>query len=178
MRIGIGYDNHRLVEGRPLVLGGVAIPAPVGPEAHSDGDVLIHALVDALLGAIGAGDIGSHFPDTDPRWKNQASRLFLERAAELVRARGFSIGNIDATVILEKIKLGKWKEVMAGELRRILEPYHSLPEGSISVKAKTNERCDAVGEGRAIAAQVAVLLLEEPGGDRPARSGTPAGGPA
>ena len=105
MRIGLGYDNHRLIPGRPLLLGGVAVPSPVGEDAHSDGDVLIHALVDALLGAIGAGDIGTHFPDTDPRWKGQASSLFLEEAARMVRQRGMGIGNINATVILEKVKL-------------------------------------------------------------------------
>ena len=171
MRIGIGYDNHRLVPGRPLVLGGVAIPAPVGPEAHSDGDVLIHALVDALLGAIGSGDIGTHFPDTDPRWKGQASRLFLERVAEMVRSRGFTIENIDATVILEEIKLAGRKAAIALELRQILRPWHALAEDAVSVKAKTNERCDAVGEGRAIAAQVAVLLREGPPGRPAARGG-------
>jgi 2-C-methyl-D-erythritol 2,4-cyclodiphosphate synthase len=160
MRIGLGYDNHRLVPGRKLVLGGVPVPAPVGAEAHSDGDVLIHALVDALLGAIGAGDIGTHFPDTDPRWKGQASRLFLERAAEMVRERGMRIENIDATVILEEVKLGKLKEAIASELRGILRPWHPLAPGAVSVKAKTNERCDAVGEGRAVAAQVAVLLAD------------------
>lgn len=160
MRIGLGYDNHRLKPGRPLFLGGIEVPAPVGAEAHSDGDVLIHALVDALLGAIGAGDIGTHFPDTDPRWKDRSSRLFLERAAELVRARGMRIENIDATVLLEEVKLGALKDRMAERLREILRPWHPLPPGAVSVKAKTNERCDAVGEGKAVAAQVAVLLSE------------------
>src|SRR5262245_11850848 len=117
MRIGLGYDNHRLVQGRPLVLGGVTIESPVGPAAHSDGDVLIHALVDALLGALGAGDIGTHFPDTDPRYKDQASRLFLEKAAEMVRARGLRIENIDTTVILEEVKLGPRKQAIARQLR-------------------------------------------------------------
>lgn len=158
MRIGFGYDNHRLVRGRPLVLGGVAVPAPVGAEAHSDGDVLIHALVDALLGAIGAGDIGTHFPDSDPRWKNKPSRVFLEHAADMVQTSGMHIVNIDATILLEEIKLGAMKEAMAAEIREILKPWHPLPPDAVSVKAKTNERCDSVGEGRAIAAQVVVLL--------------------
>src|SRR5262245_21969583 len=171
MRIGLGYDNHRLVKGRPLVVGGVFIDSPVGAEAHSDGDVLIHALVDALLGAIGAGDIGSHFPDTDPRWKNQSSRLFLEKAAEMVRARGLRIENIDSTVILEEVKLGPLKPAIARQLREILAPWHARPAGAVSVKAKTNERCDSIGEGRAIAAQVAVLLVERPPGAPDASGG-------
>lgn len=158
MRIGLGYDNHRLVPGRPLMLGGVHVPAAVGEEAHSDGDVLIHALVDALLGAIGAGDIGTHFPDTDPRWENQPSRVFLEHAARLVVEAGMAIQNIDATVILEEVKLKDRKKAIAAELRRIVAPWHELPENAVSVKAKTNERCDAVGEGKAIEAHVAVLL--------------------
>src|SRR5262245_22204786 len=170
MRIGLGYDNHRLVPGRPLMLGGVEVPAPVGEEAHSDGDVLIHALVDALLGAIGAGDIGQHFPDSDPRWKGQPSRLFLERAAALVAESRMRIENIDAVVHLEEVKLRDWKAPIARSLREILAPWHPLPESAVSVKAKTNERCDAVGEGKAIAAQVAVLLTGSP-----ERAGTPAG---
>ncbi len=165
MRIGLGFDNHRLVKGRPLMLGGLEVPAPVGEEAHSDGDVLIHALVDALLGAIGAGDIGEHFPDSDPRWKGQASRLFLERAAALVKERRMRIENIDAVVFLEEVKLREWKVAIARRLREILAPWHPLPEGAVSVKAKTMERCDSVGEGRAVAAQVAVLLSGSPGGE-------------
>jgi 2-C-methyl-D-erythritol 2,4-cyclodiphosphate synthase len=166
MRIGLGYDNHRLVAGRPLMLGGVEVPAPVGEEAHSDGDVLIHALVDALLGAIGAGDIGEHFPDSDPRWKGQASRLFLERAAALVKERRMRIENIDAVVHLEEVKLRPFKAAITRRLREILAPWHPLPEGAVSVKAKTNERCDSVGEGKAIAAQVVVLLGGPEGSER------------
>ena len=162
MRIGLGYDNHRLVRGRPLILGGLPIPSPVGADAHSDGDVLIHALVDALLGAIGAGDIGTHFPDTDAKWKDKASRHFLEFAARRVRERGLTIENIDATVFLEEVKLGGMRQEICRRLREILDPWHRLPEESVSVKAKTKERCDSVGEGRAIAAQVAVLLAPNP----------------
>ncbi len=164
LRIGLGYDNHRLVEGRPLVLGGVTIPAPAGEEAHSDGDVLIHAIVDALLGAIGAGDIGTHFSDRDPRWKGQASRLFLEEAARLVKGKGYRILNLDSTVILEKVRLGEWKSAIASSLAAILEPWFDLPAERISVKAKTNERCDAVGEGKAVAAQASVLLIKDRSG--------------
>lgn len=164
LRIGFGYDNHRLVEGRPLLLGGVQIPAPVGEEAHSDGDVLIHAIVDALLGAVGAGDIGTHFSDRDPRWKGQASRLFLEEAAKMVKGRGYRIVNIDSTVILEKVRLGEWKAAMASSLAAILAPWFDLSADRISIKAKTNERCDAVGEGKAIVAQAAVLLAKDRSG--------------
>ncbi|MGH9363442.1 MAG: 2-C-methyl-D-erythritol 2,4-cyclodiphosphate synthase [Thermoanaerobaculia bacterium] len=166
MRIGLGYDNHRLVQGRTLYLGGVAIPAAVGAEAHSDGDVLIHALVDALLGAIGAGDIGTQFPDTDPRWKDQPSRIFLERAAAMACERGYRLENVDATVILEAVKLRELKAAIARSLRQLLAPWHPLPEGAVSVKAKTNEGCDAVGEGRAVAALVAVLLSALPESSR------------
>lgn len=157
-RIGIGYDNHRLVEGRPLLLGGVEIPSPVGEDAHSDGDVLIHALVDALLGAVGDGDIGSHFPDSDPRWKGQSSRVFLEEAARRVKEKGYQIVNIDTNVILEKVRLGDRKSSIEESLRSILGASFRLDPGAVSVKAKSNERCDAVGEGRAVAAQAVVLL--------------------
>lgn len=158
LRIGIGYDNHRLAPGRDLLVGGVQIPAEVGADAHSDGDVLLHALVDALLGAIGEGDIGTHFPDSDPRWKGQDSRLFLEKTAELVAERGYRLVNLDSVIILETIKIGARKQVIRERLGEILAPWLPLDPGAISVKAKTNERCDAVGEGRAIAAQAVVLL--------------------
>jgi 2-C-methyl-D-erythritol 2,4-cyclodiphosphate synthase len=157
-RVGIGYDNHLLVEGRAFVLGGVAIPAPVGELAHSDGDVLLHAIVDAILGALGAGDIGTFFPDSDARWRGQASRLFLEHAAALVKERGMRIVNIDSVVICETVRLGAWKERIAHSIRDLLWPWFRLDAGAVGVKAKTNERCDAVGEGRAIAAHAVVLL--------------------
>ena len=112
-RIGLGFDNHRLIQGRPFLLGGVEIPSPVGEEAHSDGDVLLHALCDALLGSVGKGDIGEHFPDTDPRWKGQASSLFLERTAALVHESGYRLVNLDATILLEKVKLSPYKRKIA-----------------------------------------------------------------
>lgn len=158
MRVGWGYDNHRLVEGRPLRIGGVDIPASVGADAHSDGDVLLHALVDALLGAAGAGDIGEHFPDTDPRWQGCPSSRFLDAAADVVRARGWDLVNIDATVILEKVKLASHKQAIAAHVRELLRKHWQLDPTAVNVKAKTHEGCDAVGEGRAVAAQVAVLL--------------------
>lgn len=157
-RIGLGYDNHRLVSGRPLLLGGLEIPSEVGEDAHSDGDVLIHAIVDALLGAIGEGDIGTHFSDRDPRWKGQRSRLFLEKTAEMVRARGYTIANLDTVVVLETTKIGDRKADIAESLRSILSSWFELPPDAIGVKAKTNERCDAVGEGRAVVAHAVVLL--------------------
>ncbi len=157
-RTGFGIDNHRLVAGKPLFVGGLRIEADVGAEAHSDGDVLLHALCDALYGAAGLGDIGEHFPDTSPEWKGQSSRFFLESAARDVKAAGYRLVNLDATVILEKIKLGAAKQRIAKQLREILQPYWVLADDAVNVKAKTNERCDALGRGEAIAAQVAVLL--------------------
>ena len=164
MRIGLGYDNHRLVPGRPLMLGGVQVPSPVGADAHSDGDVLIHALVDALLGAAGLGDIGTHFPDTDPRWKGQASRLFLERAAQWVLERGWGVLNVDATVVLQEVRLRDHKRSIAANVRQILAPWHALAEDAVNIKAKTNERMDSIGEGKALAAHVAVLLVRSSAG--------------
>lgn len=161
MRVGLGYDNHRLASGRRLMLGGIEIPADVGAEAHSDGDVVIHALVDALLGATGQGDIGTLFPDTDPQWKDQASRLFLEKAAELVQDRGYRLVNLDVVILLEKVKLKDYKQAIATSLREIVAPWFELESDAVSIKAKTHERCDAVGEGRALAAQVVVLLTAD-----------------
>ncbi len=159
-RTGLGIDNHRLIAGRPLYLGGLHVESPVGADAHSDGDVLLHALCDALYGAVGRGDIGEHFPDNDPKWKDRSSRVFLEDAAVQVKGAGYTLLNIDATVILEEVKLGPTKKKIAGKLREILEPYWTLAPDAISVKAKTNERCDAIGRGEAVAAHVAVLLCE------------------
>lgn len=157
-RTGLGIDNHRLVPNRPLFVGGVQIDAPVGAAAHSDGDVLLHSLCDALFGAIGSGDIGEHFPDSDSQWKGQASRFFLEEAASEVKEAGYALVNVDATVILEKIKLGPKKKEIASQIREILRPYWALDADAVSVKAKTNECCDAIGRGEAIGAQVIVLL--------------------
>lgn len=159
-RTGLGIDTHRLASGRPLVLGGLHVDSPVGADAHSDGDVLLHALCDALYGAIGRGDIGEHFPDRDPKWKDQSSRLFLEHAAAQVKDAGYTLLNIDATVILQEVKLGPMKKRIARKLREILGPYWDLDLDAISVKAKTAEGCDATGRGEAIASQVVVLLAE------------------
>ncbi len=153
-RCGIGYDLHRLAEGRPLILGGVRVPFEKGPEGHSDGDVLAHAICDALLGAAGAGDIGTHFPDTDPKWKGAASLKFLEHARGLVESRGLKIEYIDAVVICERPKLGPHFPAMREALARAL----GMPADRVHLKAKTNEGVDAVGRGEAIAAHAIATL--------------------
>jgi 2-C-methyl-D-erythritol 4-phosphate cytidylyltransferase/2-C-methyl-D-erythritol 2,4-cyclodiphosphate synthase len=157
-RTGLGFDNHRLVPGGRLIIGGIEVSRDVGTVAHSDGDVLVHALCDALYGAIGAGDIGEHFPDSDPRWKGQASALFLEHASRVVRDSGFHLVNVDATVFLQSIKLAPFRAVITRNLLGRLREFWELPESSVSVKAKTMEKCDAVGRDEAVAAQVAVLV--------------------
>ena len=154
-RTGIGYDLHRLAEGRKLILGGVELPFHLGPVGHSDGDALAHAICDALLGAAGLGDIGTHFPDTDPKWKGVSSLRFLERVRELLIENSFRITHIDATVITEKPKLGPHFPAMREALATSLGISHS----AINLKAKTNEGVDAVGRGEAIAAQ-AIATLE------------------
>ena len=154
-RAGIGYDLHRLAEGRPLVMGGVTVPFDKGPVGHSDGDVLAHAICDALLGAAGLGDIGTHFPDTDPRWKGVASLRFLEHVRGLLAARRLTIAHVDAVVICERPKLGPHFPAM----REALAASLGVPADRISLKAKTNEGVDAVGRGEAIAAH-AIATLE------------------
>jgi 2-C-methyl-D-erythritol 2,4-cyclodiphosphate synthase len=154
VRCGIGYDLHRLEAGRKLIVGGVELPFDKGPVGHSDGDVLAHALCDALLGAAGLGDIGTHFPDTDPKWKGANSLLFLQHAKKLLTEKKFAIEYVDAVVITERPKLGphfpKMREVLAGAL--------GVPAEKIHLKAKTNEGVDAVGRGEAIAAHVVATL--------------------
>jgi 2-C-methyl-D-erythritol 2,4-cyclodiphosphate synthase len=153
-RTGIGYDLHRLEEGRPLIVGGIELPFDKGPVGHSDGDVLAHAMCDALLGAAGLGDIGTHFPDTDPKWKGANSLLFLEHAKKLLDEKDFAIEHVDAVVITEKPKLGphfpKMREALAKSLGVSAEKIH--------LKAKTNEGVDAIGRGEAIAAHVVATL--------------------
>ena len=153
-RAGIGYDLHRLAEGRKLILGGVELPFPKGPVGHSDGDALAHAICDAILGAAGLGDIGTHFPDTDPKWKGASSLRFLERVGEMLAERDFRITHIDAVVITEKPKLGPHFPAMRESLAKSL----GMAASSINLKAKTNEGVDAIGRGEAIAAQAIVTL--------------------
>jgi len=156
-RCGIGYDLHGLAEGRKLILGGVEVPFDKGPVGHSDGDALAHAICDALLGAAGLGDIGTHFPDTDPKWKDASSLLFLEHARKLLDGLHFSIEHIDAVVIAERPKLGPYFTNMREALARAL----GVPADKIHLKAKTNEGVDAIGRGEAIAAYAVATLLHE-----------------
>ena len=154
MRCGIGYDLHRLEAGRKLIIGGMEVPFDKGPVGHSDGDVLAHAVCDALFGAAGLGDIGAHFPDTDPKWKGANSLVFLEHSAKLLREKNLVIEHIDAVVILEKPKLGphfpKMRDVIAKALNVTSDRVH--------LKAKTNEGVDAIGRGEAIGAYVVATL--------------------
>jgi 2-C-methyl-D-erythritol 2,4-cyclodiphosphate synthase len=154
IRTGLGWDVHRLAAGRPLILGGVTVLSEFGLEGHSDADILSHAITDALLGAAALGDIGMHFPDTDPRWKGADSLLFLEHAAGLVRNLGFTIVNVDSTVILERPKLKDYRQPIRESLSRTIE----IEIDRLSVKFKTAERVGPVGEGRSAEAQAIVTL--------------------
>jgi 2-C-methyl-D-erythritol 2,4-cyclodiphosphate synthase len=154
-RTGIGYDLHRLEAGRKLILGGLEVPFDKGPAGHSDGDVLAHAICDALLGAAGLGDIGTHFPDTDAAWKDAPSLRFLERVSEMLDAHHWEITYIDAIVIAERPKLGPHFPAM----RQLLAGALGVEASLVHLKAKTNEGVDAVGRGEAIAAH-AVATLE------------------
>ena len=156
MRIGFGYDSHRFEKGRPLVLGGVEFPGETGLKGHSDADVLIHALIDALLGAAALGDIGSHFPDTDARWKDADSADLLTAVVKEVRGAGYAVGNVDVTVICERPKLRPCVELIRERLAHVM----NVGKGRISVKGKTNEKMDDVGAGLGIEVH-AVALLEE-----------------
>ena len=153
-RIGIGNDVHRLAAGRPLILGGVRVESAHGAEGHSDADALAHAITDAILGALCEGDIGVHFPDRDPQWKDADSLQLLARVVWLATREGFRVGNVDATVMLERPRLRPYIQKMREKLCAIL----NVEVGCVSVKAKTGEGLDAVGEGRAVRAQAVVLL--------------------
>jgi 2-C-methyl-D-erythritol 4-phosphate cytidylyltransferase/2-C-methyl-D-erythritol 2,4-cyclodiphosphate synthase len=153
-RAGLGYDLHRLVEGRPLILGGVTIPSDRGPVGHSDADVICHAITDAVLGAAGLGDIGRHFPDTDPRWKDASSLDLLRRAVAMLPDQGLQVGNVDVTVILERPKIKDHVDA----IRAALSDALGVDVERVSVKGKTNEGVDAVGRGEAIAAHAIALV--------------------
>jgi 2-C-methyl-D-erythritol 2,4-cyclodiphosphate synthase len=153
-RIGIGHDTHRLAEGRPLVLGGVFVESDRGAEGHSDADALAHALTDAILGALCEGDIGVHFPERDPQWKDADSLALLARVVWLASQRGYEIVNADSTVVIERPRLRPYIEQMRERLAQVL----SIDLDRMSVKAKTGEGLDAVGEGRAVTAHAVVLL--------------------
>lgn len=154
MRIGQGFDIHRLVENRNLILGGVKIPYEKGLLGHSDADVLIHAIIDSIFGAMNIGDIGEHFPDTDPRYKNISSLELLKLTGELSDKKGYKIINIDSTVICEEPKLLNYKKEMKKNISNALK----ISEDDISIKAKTKEKLDSTGQGLSIEAQSVCLI--------------------
>jgi 2-C-methyl-D-erythritol 2,4-cyclodiphosphate synthase len=154
VRTGLGWDNHRIAPGRPLILGGVTIASDFGLEGHSDADVLSHAITDAILGAAALGDIGMHFPDTDPRWKGCDSLHFLRHAKQLAEGQGYAIAHIDSTVILERPKLKDYRLQIREQIARALD----IGVDAVSVKFKTAERVGPVGEGRSAEAQAVVTL--------------------
>lgn len=155
MRIGQGYDIHRLVPGKPLWLGGVQIDSPVGSDAHSDGDALLHALIDALLGATGLGDIGDHFPPSDPQYKGISSIVLFERILPLISEQGYLVSNVDMTVFLEAPKLYPYKQT----IRELIAGKLGLPLNAVSLKAKTAEKFPPVGTQEAIATSATVFLI-------------------
>jgi 2-C-methyl-D-erythritol 2,4-cyclodiphosphate synthase len=157
MRIGFGYDSHRFEKGRRLILGGVDIPNDRGLLGHSDADVLLHAIGDAMLGAIGEGDLGRHFPETDPAYKDISSRLILIRIKEMMKERGFSIQNIDSTIVIERPRLAKF----IGEMVRTIAGDLEIDEGSVNVKATTNEGMGFTGRSEGIAAFAVVMVKED-----------------
>lgn len=158
MRIGIGYDSHRLVKGRRLVIGGVYLPFDRGLLGHSDGDVLIHAIIDAIIGALGEGDIGKHFPDSDPRWKDASSIVMLKHIMALLSERGLEIAWIDSVIITDKPKLSPYIDSMKKAISKA-----GIIEDLINIKAKTNEGMGFVGRGEGIVAQAVCLLKQRTG---------------
>ncbi|KAI3933605.1 hypothetical protein MKX01_032710 [Papaver californicum] len=156
-RVGHGFDLHRLEPGYPLIIGGISIPHDRGCEAHSDGDVLLHCVVDAILGALGLPDIGQIFPDNDPKWKGAASSVFIKEAVRLMDEAGYEIGNLDATLILQRPKVSPHKENIRANLSELLGADPSV----INLKAKTHEKVDSLGENRSIAAHTVVLLMRK-----------------
>jgi 2-C-methyl-D-erythritol 2,4-cyclodiphosphate synthase len=153
-RVGLGHDTHRLVTGRPLVLGGLTIPHDKGLDGHSDADVLLHAITDALLGALALGDIGEWFPNTDPRWQGAASHIFVEEAVAEIGRRGWQVVNLDCTVHAERPKLSIYKKELAGNIAKLL----GVDVSCVNVKAKTGEKVGPVGTGEAMMADAVVLL--------------------
>jgi 2-C-methyl-D-erythritol 2,4-cyclodiphosphate synthase len=153
MRIGIGYDSHRLVEGRELIIGGVNIPFNKGLLGHSDADVLCHAIIDSVIGALGIGDIGRHFPDTDPQWKDASSIDLLKHVIYLSRMNGYEVSWLDSIIIAENPKIASYMESMKEAISET-----GIPSGSINIKAKTNEGMGFIGRGEGIAAQAVCLL--------------------
>ena len=162
MRVGIGHDTHRLAEGRPLLLGGVRVEHPRGLVGHSDADVVLHALTDALLGAAGLGDIGDAYPDTDPAYRDADSALFLRETLARLNRDGWRVVNVDVIVFAQEPKLGPLK----GRIRDSIAELLGLDPGRVNVKAKTGERVGAIGRAEAMSCQAVVLLEEKPEGSR------------
>jgi 2-C-methyl-D-erythritol 2,4-cyclodiphosphate synthase len=156
MRVGLGYDAHRLAAGRPLILGGVAIPYHLGLLGHSDADVLAHAIGDALLGAVGAGDLGTHFPDSDPAYKDISSLILLQHIMDIVRQRGFAPVNVDATIVAQQPRLAPHIPAMQANLAPIL----GLTPGDVNIKATTTELMGFAGRGEGMAAYAVVLVTK------------------
>ena len=156
IRIGNGYDVHRLIKGRKLILGGVEIPHLTGLDGHSDADVLLHALCDALLGAVGAGDIGSHFSDTDPKWKGVSSLILLEQVTAICRDKGFEVSNVDTIIIAQKPKLASFLPDMKKNIAQTM----AINFGQINIKATTTEKLGFTGKEEGIAAHAVVLLFK------------------
>jgi 2-C-methyl-D-erythritol 2,4-cyclodiphosphate synthase len=155
MRVGIGYDVHQLIEGRPCIIGGVNIPHDRGLLGHSDADVLLHAISDAILGALGQGDIGKHFPDTDPAFKDADSIVLLQHVWRIASSMGYQLGNLDAVIIAEKPKMAAYIPQMVEKLVAILD----AKDGTVNIKATTSERLGFVGREEGIAAQAIVCLI-------------------
>jgi len=156
MRIGMGYDSHRFAEERKLIIGGVEIPYEKGLLGHSDADVLCHAITDAIIGALGLGDIGNHFPDTDPKWKDAVSIELLKSVVEMARMNGYAVAWIDSTIIIERPKLAPYIEKMKAAISRV-----GIPAAQINIKAKTNEGMGFIGRGEGAAAHAVCLLEKE-----------------
>jgi 2-C-methyl-D-erythritol 2,4-cyclodiphosphate synthase len=156
VRTGLGWDSHRIAPGRPLILGGVIVESEIGLEGHSDADVLCHAITDALLGAVADGDIGMHFPDTDPRWRGADSLVFLRHAVSLVAAAGYRIQHVDSNIVLERPKLKEYRL----RIRQSLAAALGLQESQVSVKFKTAEKVGPVGEGLSAEAEAVVTLVK------------------
>ncbi len=153
-RIGYGFDVHRLGPGRELWLGGVKIPSGTGAIGHSDADVLLHAVCDALLGAAALGDIGRHFPDRDPRWKNADSKKLLKKVVDLLRTAGWSVGNVDCTLVLEKPRIAPH----VGKMRKAMAPILGVGIDAVSIKATTNEGMGFIGRGEGVCAHAVALI--------------------
>ena len=157
VRIGLGHDTHRLEAGRPLILGGLRVEFHLGLVGHSDADVLFHAITDAILGALSLGDIGEWFPNTDPQWKGADSIVFLKRSVELIRERGWEVGNVDCTVFAEHPKLSPYKT----QIEQNIAAAVGIAADCVNVKAKTGEGVDSIGRSEAISASAAVLIYSQ-----------------